>query len=119
METAALVFEIPGPPVPKERPRRGKAGHFYTPTRTKTAEEEIAMLARSKRVRFGDNNVAVTLTFHTSAWKGDGDNFEKLILDALEKGGVFSNDKQVRRVRWEIVECEPSHQKTEVRVEKV
>ena len=114
-----LAFVIPGPPIPKERPRRGAHGNIYTPKRTKTAEEQIAMLSRARGVRFGDNNVSVALTFHTHAWKGDGDNFEKLILDALQKGEVIDNDRQVRRVEWEIVDCAPSAQKTEVLVRKM
>lgn len=114
-----LVFEIPGPPTPKDRPRRGKQGHFYTPARTKQAEAEIALIAKSKRVVFGDNKVAVQLRFHTASWKGDGDNFEKLILDSLQKAKVFVNDSQVRRVQWEILDCAPGREKTEVRVEEM
>jgi hypothetical protein len=32
------TFVIPGPPIPKGRPRMARSGHVYTPKRTEEAE---------------------------------------------------------------------------------
>lgn len=64
------------------------------------------MVARSKGKRFA-GPVEVRLGFYVSRWTGDGDNFEKLVLDSLEKGGVFGNDRQVMRCSWTIHEQLP------------
>lgn len=114
-----MEFTIPGPPVPKERPRRGPHGNFYTPKRTKVAEAEIAMIARSKRVRFEDNIVRIDLEFHCRQWRGDGDNCEKLVLDALQKADVIKNDKNVHESRWRVFLDPSEEERTVVRVEKI
>jgi len=44
-----FTFEIPGQPVAKQRPRKGKNGRFYTPAATKQYERHAstaAVLAR-------------------------------------------------------------------------
>ena len=114
-----MEFTVPGPPVPKERPRRGPHGNFYTPKRTKDAEAQIAMIARSKSVRFAGNNVRVELEFFCRQWRGDGDNCEKLILDALQKADVITNDKQVHECRWRVYLDPAIEERTVVKVEKM
>lgn len=37
---------------------------------------------------------------------GDGDNYEKLVLDALQKAGVYANDRQVRGCCWWVEDAE-------------
>ena len=86
-----IDFEIPGAPVPKGRPRKGRHG-FYTPRRTQAAEAEVAWYAHITGARF-DGPVRVELDFYGG--RGDVDNFGKLVLDGLQKGGLLRNDNQV------------------------
>lgn len=39
----AIEFNVLGKPIPKQRPRKGKYGNIYTPTKTKNYEELIGM----------------------------------------------------------------------------
>jgi Holliday junction resolvase RusA-like endonuclease len=90
-----VEFTIPGHPQPKQRPRAGRGGHFYTPRETRVAEEAVALYARSKGVRFGDEAVSLSATFYFYRYQGDADNCLKLIADAIQKAGVITNDKQI------------------------
>lgn len=92
---------IPGRPVPKERPRVGRAGNVYTPRATKEYEEAVAWAVRASRQRVeGDCEVFITVRCETRGF--DIDNVLKGLLDGMEKGGAFSNDRQVTRadIRW-------------------
>lgn len=116
--TAANVIEItiPGPPVPKGRPRAGRTG-FYTPTRTAQFEETVAWAARAQRVRLGQGPVEVQADFYTRAGGGDLDNLLKSCLDGLVKGGAIDDDNPmvVRAVsaRWF---HDPHQERTELRL---
>ena len=41
-----MRFEIPGRPMPKQRPRVGRYGNIYTPRETKAYEELVGTVAR-------------------------------------------------------------------------
>lgn len=88
---------VPGDPVPKGRPRRARAGNWYTPPVTREYEERVAWHARSLRHSFGAGMVSVTAHFFLAPGKklGDGDNYLKAVLDGCEKGGLVDNDKSV------------------------
>jgi len=45
--SAKIMLRIPGDPVPKGRPRFTRQGRAYTPAKTKTYEEEVAVLAKA------------------------------------------------------------------------
>lgn len=45
--SAKIMLRIPGDPVPKGRPRFTRQGMAYTPAKTKTYEEEVAILGKS------------------------------------------------------------------------
>jgi len=85
-------LEIPGAPVPKGRPRKGRNGRFYTPKRTQAAEAAVAWHAHTAGVRF-DGPVRVELDFYGG--RGDADNLAKTVLDGLQKGGLLRDDRQV------------------------
>ena len=40
-----LTFTVPGLPQPKERPRKGRSGHFYTPSATRGYEATLRAYA--------------------------------------------------------------------------
>lgn len=112
-----MRLEIPGRPVPKARPRRAPAGHFYTPSRTRAYEEDIAWHAHLSRVRY-DGLVTVTAEFHMRKPFVDGDNAIKSVLDGLQKGGAIRNDVDVVEFHGKRIEVErPEDEKTVVEVQ--
>lgn len=87
---------VPGEPVPKGRPRRGRNGNWYTPPTTREYEERVAWHARAVGHGFGRLAVSVTVHFYLSGnRKGDGDNYLKAVMDGLQKGGVIDDDATV------------------------
>ena len=101
-----LTFEIPGPPVPKGRPRVTRRGTF-TPQKTKDYEKavgEAAMVAvKEQRLSHGwpiDAAYEVSCEFwFTKRPACDGDNILKAVQDGLEKV-LYENDKQVVMGRY-------------------
>ncbi len=104
-----LTFEIPGPPVPKGRPRVTRRGTF-TPQKTKDYEQAVAAAAMvaynlelGRRRDVGDHSwewdpkskYSVDCSFHFKKRPAcDGDNILKAVQDGLEKV-LYENDKQV------------------------
>ncbi len=123
-----LAFTVIGPPQPKERARRGRNGHWYTPKRTQRYERAVRVASivaiagahvcgewpRDARYR-----VDVTAYFG-DARRRDADNVGKAVLDALNPKngwpGYWGDDSQVASltVRREIDRANP---RTEVHVE--
>jgi crossover junction endodeoxyribonuclease RusA len=111
-----MRLEIPGRPVPKARPRRAPAGHFYTPSTTRAYEEDVAWYARLSRVRF-DGAVKVTAEFYMRPPRGDTDNLVKAVNDGLQKGGVIRDDVEIVEFHGKRIEVErPEDEKTVVEV---
>lgn len=97
----AVRIRIPGRPVPKERPRRGKGGRWYTPRRTAQYEQLIGHMARALTAgrdwpTDGSYQVDVTVR-HSSKRPPDLDNILKTVLDGLQ-GVLYEDDRQVARV---------------------
>jgi len=124
------MFSVPGAPVSKARPRVTKAGHAFTPKKTRNYEALVKMCAaqamKGKRPTDGPVAMEIVAVFprpvtwpkwkqqladigeiaHTK--KPDEDNIGKSVSDALN-GVVYLDDAQV--VRKEVVkkfEC-PLH----------
>lgn len=113
-----MKFTVPGNPKPKQRPRRGKGGRWYTPS--KPEEKRVA------------NHVTFQLPLHFKLleecrvgmkfYRGDkrhvdGDNMEKLVLDALQ-GVVWRNDSTIITGAWEKL-YDKENPRTEIRVEEL
>ena len=101
------TFTHVGRPVPKGRPRFTKRGGVFTPRETVNAETDIAMeyIAESGPLFAGPIGVSIDLypdrtevalwdEDWDSALRGDIDNYEKLVLDALDKN-AYHNDRQI------------------------
>ena len=87
-----------GVPVPKGRARRGGHG-FYTPTRTKNAQDALAWalrMARGHRPGYIDTVAIVALFFVPNRQIKDADNCMKLVMDAATKAGIWRDDSQVK-----------------------
>lgn len=101
----SISFFVPGPPVPKARPRLGKR-FVYTPAATSAYEQRIAAAAAKAMGRSKPTDRAVNVVagfvlpplkrdcpeFATA--RGDIDNYAKAVLDGLN-GVVYADDKQV------------------------
>ena len=109
-----MWFEIPGKPVPKQRPRVVN-GHAFTPDKTKDFEALVAMqykLANGKKLT-GPVAVSVAVWYEIpQSWtkkrkaeellkphtqKPDLDNVVKSVLDGLT-GVAWEDDAQVSRI---------------------
>jgi Holliday junction resolvase RusA-like endonuclease len=98
-----LDITIPGDPISKGRPRSGN-GRTYTPQRTRDAEQRIRDLIEyspwRRRVPY-EGPVSITIHFWCATRRHtDGDNLQKLIWDAIQRGkhetgGIIKNDAQI------------------------
>jgi Holliday junction resolvase RusA-like endonuclease len=115
-----IVIELAGEPMGKERPRKGKNGHFYTPAKTRAYEASLQWAARlemkSKKPLSGAVKASVTAILPVPvSWpaekraeallgllrptgRPDGDNLIKAAFDALN-GLVWNDDAQVVEAR--------------------
>lgn len=99
-------FTVPGPPVPKGRPRvvhKDRSGRLldkprtYTPKTTKTYEDKVAKLALAAGVRRipAPRHVFLGIVvFLSGKTVIDLDNIYKICGDGLE-GVAYDNDRQV------------------------
>ncbi len=97
-----IIFSVSGTPVPKERPRKGKGGNFYTPERTRIWEQEVGWSAKERmigRPRLFDGDLQVTIAFSLPDDKiaRDLDNLSKSVLDGMNKI-VYHDDRQITRL---------------------
>ena len=101
-------FIIPLDPAPKQRPRKGKYGSFYTPKKTTDFENaykrHIRMAMANNLVKRLDGPVKLWVEFHIKRGKTvkrqfpvvvpDIDNLQKLLLDSMNRV-LFKDDAQV------------------------
>jgi Holliday junction resolvase RusA-like endonuclease len=105
-----FTFRVLGRPVPKERPRLGRRGRVFTPTRTLEREAVIAQAYRDADGPAFDGPVRLTVEYTTDGetvtiesidatarLTGDLDNYIKTTSDALN-GVAWSDDKQVVQI---------------------
>lgn len=92
-----ISFTIPGPPVPKERPRVGANRAVYTPAKTAAYEEKVAWMAktamRARRPLEGPVSLSVTV-YTRNKRRGDLDNYLKAVADGCNRI-VWVDDRQV------------------------
>ena len=111
-ETVKIV--IPMPPVAKGRPRFAN-GHAYTPAETRGYEEAVQIIAKSQIKNPFEGPLKMKIQFYMPIPKGwtdakkraalerlvvpsvkpDIDNLCKAIMDALNGGIGYNDDKQV------------------------
>lgn len=89
---------------PKERPRAGR-GKFYSPSSRR--EDSLAWLIReqAKGVAPFTSPIAVHLGIYARGQvRGDLDNYEKFVWDALQKSGVIANDRIIKACSCRVFE---------------
>ena len=111
-----IIFEVPGKPVAKGRPRLSKYGHTYTPDKTAKYENLVKLSFVSKYMNFeplkGYIEANITAIFDVPKsyskkktkellenhnnydHKPDLDNIAKIILDSLN-GIAYKDDSQI------------------------
>jgi Holliday junction resolvase RusA-like endonuclease len=122
----ALRFTVPGPPVPKQRARQGRGGHWYTPPETRGYELAVSACGTVARIRsrwpkadpVGRFDVMIHV-FLPDERARDVDNIAKSILDALNRN-VWRDDRQVARlvVNRHVDRATPRTEVTIARVEQ-
>lgn len=116
VEGGVLTLVHQGPPVAWQRARWNPATkQFFTDTKTRDAEESLGWAFTRARagVVFRDT-VALVCVFYMPTprrRKGDGDNLQKLVMDAGTKGRAWADDDQVVAAAWRI-ECDPEQPRT-------
>jgi len=110
-----IRFVVPGTPVGKGRPRFTRAGHTYTPEKTREFEEKVQACWRTQSGKYFAGRVpllasvvsyfpvpksvsrkkaeAMVGTFHVA--RPDSDNLAKSILDSLN-GFAYPDDAAVQ-----------------------
>lgn len=106
-----IAFTIPGPPVPKGRPRFSQ-GRVHTPKKTKDYEKHVQSCANAALLMHagrtgkpwpGQREMDVRCTFHVAGKRrGDIDNLLKAILDGCN-GILFDDDRLVVSVEARIL----------------
>lgn len=103
-----MTFTVPGPPVPKGRPRvvrRAGKTRTFTPKRTVAYETRVRLCALQAALRTEwplrqRASYAVALRVFGARANADTDNLAKALLDGMEDV-CFANDRQVTRLSVE------------------
>lgn len=100
IDTTPLCFFVPGPPQAWQRPRRNRAGAFFTPKRTGAYEDTVRAHALAaahgvgwRPLKGAAYSVTIRLRF-ADRRNRDVDNCVKSIFDGLNKV-AFVDDSQV------------------------
>jgi crossover junction endodeoxyribonuclease RusA len=113
--STAIHFVVPGPPIPKARPRLAPGGHTYTPPRTVEAEARIRAYLKAAYPNF--RMLGVDCALHIDVYlkgqaRGDWDNFGKLVSDALNRV-AYEDDSLIQDARVRKFYDSP-HPRTEI-----
>jgi crossover junction endodeoxyribonuclease RusA len=108
-----------GRPVPKERPRKGKSGVFYTPSKTQDYEKLVANQIAESIDWVTENDIYLNIKFYLSKRPyGDIDNYIKTILDSINRSKlIWKDDKQVTEIHAERIYDKSEEQRTEIFIE--
>lgn len=124
-------FKIDGPVAAKQRPRLGKGGHVYTPSKTKVYEE-ICKLSYGNKYYFENENISIKILFKFEVpksyskkkkqealegkirpSKADIDNYIKSILDGLNKV-AYKDDRAIYSIYAEKIFADKSETIVEI-----
>jgi len=81
-----IMFEVPGPPVGKGRPRMTRTGHCYTPTKTAQYESKIAWCFQQAAPDHVPIKTAITL--HVVAYMPIPASWSRKKAKAAEEGEI-------------------------------
>jgi crossover junction endodeoxyribonuclease RusA len=100
-EAEEMRFTVPGPPVPKKRPRvvgRGAHSHAYTPKETELYERKVGLVALTEGLRPLPGPIMLGISFYVQNKRAvDIDNLAKAVMDGLN-GVAYRDDAQVEQL---------------------
>ena len=125
------------PPVPKGRPRFTRSGIAYTPSNTRQYEDIVRLYARTAKIHALTGDIRAVICFYMpipKSWskrkkqlaingdikpsvKPDIDNLCKAVLDALNGGIAYHDDKQI--VELHLSKMYSDHPRTEIELEEL
>lgn len=98
--TQYTTFELPYPPSGNTATRYGK-GVFYTTKKTLNYRKEVKAILQnlSNRLIYFTKYIQLDIELYPPDLRHrDIDNPQKTFFDALQHGGLFKNDKQVKKL---------------------
>jgi Holliday junction resolvase RusA-like endonuclease len=116
-ERMTFDITVPGKPIAKQRPRKGRYGNFYTPSETSHFEDRVAFAYVSKygTKRFNENVlIKAYIRFYVKGFRADLDNAVKTILDGFK---TIFNDRAVKFIKAEIIDIDDTNERTDVTLE--
>jgi Holliday junction resolvase RusA-like endonuclease len=122
-EKRQLLFVVFGKPQPKQRARKSKSGHFYTPEETRRYEAAVKGAARLAVRELGeawplDRQYKLTMRcYFPDNRPRDLDNVIKSVADGMNKV-AYQDDRRIRECSA-VREIDRSHPRTEVLLELV
>jgi len=106
IEEGKILFNIEflGDPVAHERPRKGRFGKFYTPSKTRNYKEALSWEIRLKikHLDYKDKPESFyglqAIFYRSTRQRIDVDNLLKTVLDSITQSGFWSDDTKVHEV---------------------
>lgn len=116
----AFILVVPVvPPSANRVVRHTNQGRHYVPSDVKAFDHAIRLFARGKVFVTKDPKAPLKVTakvFLRKGQRGDADNFQKPLLDALVKAGVIDTDARVKSCTI-TKDRDPQEPRTEICVE--
>ncbi len=103
-EKILFSIEMKGNPIAHERPRLGRYGKVYTPTKTRNYKESLAWTIKLKTqdINYKDNGESAygvqAIFYRSNRQRIDVDNLLKAVLDSITQSGFWSDDSKVFEV---------------------
>jgi Holliday junction resolvase RusA-like endonuclease len=99
-----LSITVPGDPIATARPRHGKSGHTFIPTRSTDYQDVVALLVRQAApARDLECPFRVYVDFYCSDYhRKDLDNLLKSIMDGITKSRLWVDDSQVQQLAAQV-----------------
>lgn len=92
-----MRFTVPGPPIPKARPRV-VGRRAYTPEATLQYSRKVALVARTEGITATSSPVSLGVWFYMAdRRRADIDNLAKAVMDGLN-GIAYHDDAQVEQL---------------------
>ncbi|SRR6266436_1641522 len=111
----AFFMAVPLVPPSANTSVRHARGRHYVPANVKAFDQAVRLFAKGKSIEGKHFKVKATV-FLGFAQRGDVDNFQKPLIDALVKAGVISSDAKARECSIR-KERDPKEPRTEICVE--
>ncbi|SES02964.1 RusA family crossover junction endodeoxyribonuclease [Salipaludibacillus aurantiacus] len=114
-----MKIVVPGRPVPAVRMTRRGAHVKPNAQRYLNYKSSVGWAAKAQKVKLIAGAVKVDIKLYLSGGnQGDIDNYAKSLTDGLNKI-AYNDDRQIRKMNIEKIECEKDEQRAEIIVEEL